>query len=156
RRFFDINDLAAIRMESPNVFAEAHRLLFELLGQGRVTGLRVDHPDGLWDPPEYFHAVQRGYFLGLCRERLPKQRSTLPPGPLPGEIADPREAALLERFLEAQKRGEVLARPLYVVGRRSSRAASGCRTTGPCTGPRATSSRTSRAASSSTARASKR
>ena len=44
RRFFDINDLAAIRMELPEVFDEAHRLLLELVGAGAVTGLRIDHP----------------------------------------------------------------------------------------------------------------
>jgi (1->4)-alpha-D-glucan 1-alpha-D-glucosylmutase len=59
RRFFDINELAAIRMEDPNVFAETHRLVFRLVGTGQVTGLRVDHPDGLYGPAEYFRALQR-------------------------------------------------------------------------------------------------
>ena len=70
RRFFDINDLAAVRMENPAVFAEAHRLLMELLGDGRVTGLRIDHPDGLWDPGEYLADLQRGYFLERCRREF--------------------------------------------------------------------------------------
>jgi (1->4)-alpha-D-glucan 1-alpha-D-glucosylmutase len=60
RRFFDINDLAAIRMEDPEVFEAAHRLLFRLVRDGVVTGLRVDHPDGLYDPAEYFRRLQRG------------------------------------------------------------------------------------------------
>jgi len=60
RRFFDINELAAIRMEEPEVFAEAHRLVFRLVGEGIVTGLRVDHPDGLYAPAEYFQRLQRG------------------------------------------------------------------------------------------------
>jgi (1->4)-alpha-D-glucan 1-alpha-D-glucosylmutase len=60
RRFFDINDLAAIRMEDPEVFEAAHRLLFRLVREGVVTGLRVDHPDGLYDPAEYFRRLQRG------------------------------------------------------------------------------------------------
>src|SRR5262245_52379177 len=59
RRFFDINELAAIRMEDPDVFAETHRLVFRLVGAGRVTGLRVDHPDGLYDPAEYFRKLQQ-------------------------------------------------------------------------------------------------
>jgi (1->4)-alpha-D-glucan 1-alpha-D-glucosylmutase len=54
RRFFDINELAAIRMEVPEVFAETHRLVFRLVREGVVTGLRVDHPDGLYTPAEYF------------------------------------------------------------------------------------------------------
>jgi (1->4)-alpha-D-glucan 1-alpha-D-glucosylmutase len=60
RRFFDINDLAAIRMEDPEVFEVAHRLLFRLIREGVVTGLRIDHPDGLYDPAEYFRRLQRG------------------------------------------------------------------------------------------------
>ena len=60
RRFFDINDLAAIRMEDPEVFEAAHRLLFRLVREGIVTGLRIDHPDGLYDPAEYFRRLQRG------------------------------------------------------------------------------------------------
>jgi len=59
RRFFDINELAAIRMEDPNVFAESHRLVLRLVGAGQVTGLRVDHPDGLYAPAEYFRGLQR-------------------------------------------------------------------------------------------------
>jgi (1->4)-alpha-D-glucan 1-alpha-D-glucosylmutase len=60
RRFFDINDLAAIRMEEPEVFEVAHRLLFRLVREGAVTGFRIDHPDGLYDPAEYFRRLQRG------------------------------------------------------------------------------------------------
>jgi (1->4)-alpha-D-glucan 1-alpha-D-glucosylmutase len=60
RRFFDINDLAAIRMEDPEVFEVTHRLLFRLVREGVVTGLRIDHPDGLYDPAEYFRRLQRG------------------------------------------------------------------------------------------------
>ncbi len=59
RRFFDVNELAAIRMEDPTVFAETHRLVFRLVGAGQVTGLRVDHPDGLYAPAEYFRGLQR-------------------------------------------------------------------------------------------------
>jgi (1->4)-alpha-D-glucan 1-alpha-D-glucosylmutase len=58
RRFFDINDLAAIRMEDPGVFAAAHRLVLRLIRDGTVTGLRVDHPDGLYAPAEYFRRLQ--------------------------------------------------------------------------------------------------
>ncbi|HEU5194197.1 MAG TPA: malto-oligosyltrehalose synthase, partial [Methylomirabilota bacterium] len=68
RRFFDINELAAIRMEEPQVFAEAHRLVFRLVGEGVVTGLRVDHPDGLYAPAEYFQRLQRGCARALGRE----------------------------------------------------------------------------------------
>jgi (1->4)-alpha-D-glucan 1-alpha-D-glucosylmutase len=60
RRFFDINELAAIRMEDRDVFEATHRLLFRLVREGAVTGLRIDHPDGLYDPAEYFRRLQEG------------------------------------------------------------------------------------------------
>ncbi len=53
RRFFDVNTLAAIRMELPEVFAATHRLLFELIDAGHLAGVRIDHIDGLAYPREY-------------------------------------------------------------------------------------------------------
>ena len=61
RRFFDINSLAAIRMEVPEVFAATHRMIFELLEEGTATGLRIDHVDGLYDPQHYFELLQQKY-----------------------------------------------------------------------------------------------
>ncbi|MEX0611373.1 MAG: malto-oligosyltrehalose synthase [Pirellulales bacterium] len=61
RRFFDINDLAAIRVENPRVFDAVHRLVAHLVGAGWVTGLRIDHPDGLRDPNSYFKNLQSLY-----------------------------------------------------------------------------------------------
>jgi (1->4)-alpha-D-glucan 1-alpha-D-glucosylmutase len=61
RRFFDINELAAIRVEEPRVFDAVHRLVGEFLRQGWVTGLRIDHPDGLRDPQTYFKNLQALY-----------------------------------------------------------------------------------------------
>jgi (1->4)-alpha-D-glucan 1-alpha-D-glucosylmutase len=61
RRFFDINELAAIRMELPDVFRATHHVLFQLLAEGKATGLRIDHPDGLRDPAGYFRQLQEHY-----------------------------------------------------------------------------------------------
>jgi (1->4)-alpha-D-glucan 1-alpha-D-glucosylmutase len=58
RRFFDVNDLAAIRMEEPAVFEAAHQLLLRLIREDRITGLRIDHPDGLYAPARYFRELQ--------------------------------------------------------------------------------------------------
>src|SRR6267143_1560068 len=58
RRFFYVNDLAAIRVELPDVFNAVHKLLSELVGSGAVSGLRIDHPDGLYRPLEYFEKLQ--------------------------------------------------------------------------------------------------
>ncbi|HEX6119057.1 MAG TPA: malto-oligosyltrehalose synthase, partial [Dongiaceae bacterium] len=53
RRFFDINELAGIRVENPEVFAQTHRLVGRLIGEGKLQGLRLDHVDGLADPGGY-------------------------------------------------------------------------------------------------------
>ncbi len=58
RRFFDINELAALRMDEPAVFEATHRFVLDLLAQGKVEGLRIDHPDGLYDPGRYFERLQ--------------------------------------------------------------------------------------------------
>jgi (1->4)-alpha-D-glucan 1-alpha-D-glucosylmutase len=53
RRFFDIDHLAGVRQEDPEVFTETHRLALSLVADGTVDGLRIDHPDGLADPAGY-------------------------------------------------------------------------------------------------------
>ncbi len=53
RRFFDINDLAGLRMENAEVFTATHPLLLRLVQEGKLDGLRLDHPDGLYDPQAY-------------------------------------------------------------------------------------------------------
>ena len=72
RRFFDVNDLAAIRVELPKVFDTVHHLLLELVSTGAVTGLRIDHPDGLYLPREYFVKLQqrsaKAQGIGLPRD----------------------------------------------------------------------------------------
>ncbi len=59
RRFFDVNSLGALRVENPAVFEATHKLVLELVGQGKIDGLRVDHPDGLYDPAGYFRRLQK-------------------------------------------------------------------------------------------------
>ncbi|MDQ3804471.1 MAG: malto-oligosyltrehalose synthase [Acidobacteriota bacterium] len=59
RRFFDVNELAAVRVEERPVFAAVHEVVFRLMRQGLVTGLRIDHVDGLLDPLKYLRDLQR-------------------------------------------------------------------------------------------------
>ena len=89
RRFFDINDLAALRPENEKVFNETHKLILDLVAQGKLDGLRVDHPDGLYDPAGYFEQLsgrlrtelepqdREAYLIAekilTGNERLPKQ-----------------------------------------------------------------------------------
>ena len=58
RRFFDINDLAGLRMENQAVFDATHHFVLQLIRDGKVDGLRIDHPDGLYNPAQYFHRLQ--------------------------------------------------------------------------------------------------
>jgi (1->4)-alpha-D-glucan 1-alpha-D-glucosylmutase len=58
RRFFDIDELAGVRVEDPGVFEETHAKVLELVAAGLVDGLRVDHPDGLANPREYFDRLR--------------------------------------------------------------------------------------------------
>jgi (1->4)-alpha-D-glucan 1-alpha-D-glucosylmutase len=58
RRFFDINELVGLRVESPAVFDDRERKTLELVRSGKVTGLRIDHIDGLWDPSCFLKRLQ--------------------------------------------------------------------------------------------------
>src|SRR5947209_6810090 len=96
RRFFDINALAAIRVELPAVFEATHRIAFDLLTAGIATGLRIDHPDGLRDPVAYFRQLQEGY---LARQAA----------------AAGGEPPRLDDWFTAAAGGQAPAWPLYVV-----------------------------------------
>ncbi len=58
RRFFDTNDLAGICVENENVFEATHKMIVGFIAEGKVDGLRVDHPDGLYDPAQYFERLK--------------------------------------------------------------------------------------------------
>jgi (1->4)-alpha-D-glucan 1-alpha-D-glucosylmutase len=87
RRFFDINGLAGLRTERPEVFDAVHATLFRLYEQGLIDGFRVDHVDGLSDPP------------GYCR-RL-RQRLTELQGKRPVDAAQGRAYLVIEKILGA-------------------------------------------------------
>jgi (1->4)-alpha-D-glucan 1-alpha-D-glucosylmutase len=71
RRFFAINELAALRQEVPAVFEESHALVSRLIAESKIHALRIDHPDGLWDPAGYVADLQRLAFLARCRRAMP-------------------------------------------------------------------------------------
>jgi (1->4)-alpha-D-glucan 1-alpha-D-glucosylmutase len=108
RRFFDVNQLAGIRMENPAVFKETHRLVLKLLTDGLATGLRMDHPDGLFDPASYFEAVQEAYLFEWLR------RQETPDAP---ELSDELKDALRTWRTSERKKDPhgIAAKPLYLV-----------------------------------------
>ena len=97
RRFFNFNDLAAVRSEKPEVFELFHRLPFRLIEEGKVQGLRVDHPDGLYDPPGYFARLQDGWL----RRRL--ERAGVPAEEAAAALAEEEFRASAPLFVVAEK-----------------------------------------------------
>ena len=73
RRFFDINELAGLRMEHANAFEGVHALIFRLYSEGLIDGVRVDHVDGLADPASYCRALRR-----RLDELTPQRPATVP------------------------------------------------------------------------------
>ena len=87
RRFFDINGLAGLRVEDPDIFAaHATRLVFRLVREGRIQGLRIDHIDGLADPEGYARALQAAVGPGfyVVVEKILEPGETLRPWPIAG------------------------------------------------------------------------
>ncbi len=81
RRFFDVNDLAALRMEDETVFDATHARLLAWTAAGAIDGLRVDHPDGLLDPCQYFERLQRAHLRAahLADSRVDARLGERPP-----------------------------------------------------------------------------
>ncbi|MCM3906533.1 malto-oligosyltrehalose synthase [Trueperella bernardiae] len=79
RRFFDVDTLAAIRVEDEGVFRQSHALLIELFEEGLIDAFRIDHPDGLADPRGYFrnlHEASGGAWS--VAEKILEGEETLP------------------------------------------------------------------------------
>ncbi|WP_083980534.1 malto-oligosyltrehalose synthase [Actinomadura chibensis] len=80
RRFFDISGLIGLRQEDPEVFERTHALLLNLVEEGHVDGLRVDHPDGLADPRGYLRRLSEGApGAWLLVEKITTGDERLPP-----------------------------------------------------------------------------
>lgn len=104
RRFFDINSLGAIRVEDPVVFEETHRLIFRLVETGKVSGLRIDHADGLLDPEDYIRHLQSGCFIRMYGD-----------SPGEGSIEDEPGVAAREKY-ECILAADPSYKPFYILG----------------------------------------
>ncbi len=86
RRFFDIDDLAAIRVEDPEVFEAVSGFALSLVREGLIDGLRVDHPDGLADPAEYLGRLRDGGARRVWVEKILDPDEHLPDWPVSGTV----------------------------------------------------------------------
>jgi (1->4)-alpha-D-glucan 1-alpha-D-glucosylmutase len=86
RRFFDIDDLAGVRQEDPEVFAATHALALGLVRDGVVDALRIDHPDGLADPAQYFARLREGGAGTVWIEKILEPSEPLRDWPVTGTV----------------------------------------------------------------------
>jgi len=91
RRFFDVNELMAIRVEDDYVFQAAHKLILKLVKEGKVNGLRLDHPDGLFDPLAYTQKLQVEVSKNLPADYKSRDKSGRPFFILIEKILEPGE-----------------------------------------------------------------
>ncbi|HXO84355.1 MAG TPA: malto-oligosyltrehalose synthase, partial [Gemmatimonadales bacterium] len=111
RRFFDVNTLIGLRVETPEVFEDTHRLIIELVQSGAVDGLRIDHVDGIQDPEAYLRRLRERCPCYVVVEKILQDGERLPEGwPVDGTsgydflnlvgglFINPRAEALLTQF----------------------------------------------------------
>jgi (1->4)-alpha-D-glucan 1-alpha-D-glucosylmutase len=86
RRFFDIDDLAGVRVEDPEVFELTHRKVLSLLEDGVIDGLRIDHPDGLADPAGYLERLRNAGAERVWIEKILHPGERLRAWPVQGTV----------------------------------------------------------------------
>jgi (1->4)-alpha-D-glucan 1-alpha-D-glucosylmutase len=86
RRFFDIDGLAGVRQEDPAVFERTHAKVLELVADGVVDGLRIDHPDGLVDPAGYLARLHHRAGVPIWIEKILHPGEPLRPWPVAGTV----------------------------------------------------------------------
>ncbi|MGH2940507.1 MAG: malto-oligosyltrehalose synthase [Solirubrobacterales bacterium] len=86
RRFFDIDELAGVRQEDPEVFEETHKLPLRLVAEGVIDGLRVDHPDGLADPAGYLARLRERGVERVWVEKILEAEEELRDWPVSGTV----------------------------------------------------------------------
>jgi (1->4)-alpha-D-glucan 1-alpha-D-glucosylmutase len=104
RRFFNINELAGLRMELPQLFEHTHRLLFKLIERGNVQGLRIDHIDGLFEPRVYCEQLQQRFAepLYIVVEKILARYEILQDWPIAGSTGYDFANQVLGLFVDSQ------------------------------------------------------
>ncbi|NTJ41903.1 malto-oligosyltrehalose synthase [Agrobacterium larrymoorei] len=120
RRFFEVTGLAGIRVEDEKVFNDSHRLILELVRNGSVTGLRIDHIDGLADPKGYLERLRRevGPDCYITVEKILGEEEQLPSDwPVSGTTGYEFIAALSNLFTDDEKLDQLRAAYAETKGR---------------------------------------
>lgn len=110
RRFFEIAGLAGVRVEDPAVFDDCHRLILDLVRDGTVDGLRIDHIDGLADPAGYLERLRAavGPDVYIVVEKILEKREPFAPEwPVAGTTGYEFIAALADAFADEQEGGRL-------------------------------------------------
>ncbi len=105
RRFFDLGDFVGVRVEDPEVFRQTHALVFRLVKTGAMTGLRIDHVDGLYDPLRYLKELQRqlgGEFYIIVEKILSGDEPLPESWPICGTTGYESAARLNELFTDSR------------------------------------------------------
>jgi (1->4)-alpha-D-glucan 1-alpha-D-glucosylmutase len=113
RRFFNINDLAGLRIELPELFAATHRMVFAMIERDDIQGLRIDHIDGLFDPAGYCAALREeaGEALYISVEKILARYERLPEWPIEGSTGYDFANQALALFVDPE--GEAAMTRLY-------------------------------------------
>jgi (1->4)-alpha-D-glucan 1-alpha-D-glucosylmutase len=111
RRFFDVNELAALSMERLEVFEATHEFILGQLRGGKVSALRIDHPDGLYDPKQYLDRLQDHFIRGCAHDVFDADPA------FRGQDWETVAGPLQEAVTRARSQGREgqLWRPLYTV-----------------------------------------
>ena len=120
RRFFNINDLAGLRIELPELFEATHRLIFDMVERGQVQGLRIDHVDGLFDPARYCATLRRraGDDTYIVAEKILARYERLPDWPIAGTTGYDFVNQVLGLFVDASAEAAMTRLYRRITGRR--------------------------------------
>src|SRR5436190_445763 len=119
RRFFNINDLAGLRIELPELFAATHRMVFAMIERGDIQGLRIDHIDGLFDPAAYCASLREeaGAPLYVVVEKILARYERLPDWPIAGSTGYDFANQALALFVDPAAEPAMTALYRRLVGR---------------------------------------
>ncbi len=111
RRFFAVSTLAAVRVEDPEVFAATHERILRFVHDDGVIGLRVDHPDGLADPRQYFDTLRDavGPATWILAEKILEPGETLQPWPIAGTTGYDAMTEVAHAFVDPDAATDITA-----------------------------------------------